>query len=455
MDCHNRITATLIASALALTCMQSQASERLRVISHVDGQPNTRLGGHEPALSADGRYVAFYSGASLTADDSNGRTDVFVYDADTCRLDRVSLGGTAGGGARPFRPAISASGRYVAFTSELALVSSDNDSHDDVYLYDRETSKTKRISAPRLNPNDPLLWRPSKNPAISADGRYVVFESERANLLTGDTNGTSDIFRYSVEDQTIELVSIGYDGEQRGIGSVYPQISADGQWVTFSSSANFIGGNIPNAVHLYGRNMLAKSVDIRLLDRNKFGEIAAQGISRLDRVAISGDGNQVAFSSSSANMRDGFAVGNASPNTPFVFQRNMDNIDPGMRLEMADHDVQIPVWNLMPTLSYDGEWMAFSHGNSSLYPRKPYRGLYRVGSNQPQPLRITPAIGGGQENGTSEDPSISADGQRVAYASTSGDLIANSGSGKQVYLLDLDPFSLGLPVCPDPSQRAR
>lgn len=453
MERHYRITAASIACALSLATAPTQAIERLRLISHVDGQPGLRLGGHDPAISADGRYVAFHSTARLTSDDGNDHAD--VYDVETCGLERVSKGGESGG-AQDFRPAISGAGRYVAFTSDVALVASDTDSTDDVYLYDRQTLKTTRISAPRVSLNLPA--NPSKNPSISADGRYVAFESDRPNLVSGDGNGTTDIFRYGIEDGTIDLVSVAYDGEQRMQGSVYPQINADGQWVIFSSSAHFINNGaagIPPGIHLYGRNMLAKSVDIRLLDRNKFGEIANPGISSLHLVAISGDGERVAFSTSAANMRDGFAVGNANSINTYLYLRDLDGADPAMRLEMADHDAGISIRNDMPTLSYDAEWMVFAHGNSSLYPRKPYRGLYRAHSASAQPERITPAIGGGEENGTSEDPSLSAEGLRVAFESNSSNLLANAGGSSQIYLRDLSPVGFGLPVCPSGEQRAR
>jgi len=141
-----------------------------------------------PAISADGRYVAFVSWASnLVAGDTNWQSDVFVRDRVTGATTRVSVAsdGTQANGLNR-TPMISADGRYVAFPSEASnLVAGDTNGKPDVFVRDRVTGATTRVSVTnagsQANGN-------SGRPAINADGRYVAFESDASNLVAGDTN---------------------------------------------------------------------------------------------------------------------------------------------------------------------------------------------------------------------------------------------------------------------------
>jgi len=148
-----------------------------------------------PAISADGRYVAFGSRATnLVANDTNGTTDIFVHDRVTDKTERVSRSsaGVEGIGGSS-RPAISADGRYVAFESYATnLVASDTNFLGDVFVRDRATDRTKRVSLDSAGREGDSV---SFDPAISADGRYVAFESYATNLVASDTNGTRDVFR--------------------------------------------------------------------------------------------------------------------------------------------------------------------------------------------------------------------------------------------------------------------
>jgi len=147
-----------------------------------------------PAISADGRFVAFMSLATnLVAGDTNGVMDVFVHDRGTGQTTRVSVasGGAQGNGTSAV-PAISADGRFVAFYSYANnLVPGDTNRRSDVFIHDRGTGQTTRVSVAsgEAQANDS-----SEYPAISADGRFVAFESYADNLVAGDTNGVDDIF---------------------------------------------------------------------------------------------------------------------------------------------------------------------------------------------------------------------------------------------------------------------
>src|SRR5438046_2018767 len=170
----------------------AQTTERVSVASGGTTEGNaTSLGS---ALSADGRFVAFHSTATnLVAGDANGKTDVFVHDRQTGMTERVSVasGGTRGNNASSY-PALSADGRFVAFDSDATdLVAGDTNGTTDVFVHDRQTGTTERVSVTSggTQGNDS-----SAAPALSAEGGFVAFHSVSTNLVAGDTNGTYDVF---------------------------------------------------------------------------------------------------------------------------------------------------------------------------------------------------------------------------------------------------------------------
>jgi Tol biopolymer transport system component len=145
-------------------------------------------------MSADGRYVAFTSLASnLVANDTNNDFDVFIRDRHAGTTKRVSLSSMEGQSSLgSYASSISGDGRYVTFSSYSSdLVGDDTNHTSDVFVRDRLNGTTKRISisTARLQGNGF-----SYASSISADGRYIVFQSEASNLVAADTNGKSDIF---------------------------------------------------------------------------------------------------------------------------------------------------------------------------------------------------------------------------------------------------------------------
>jgi hypothetical protein len=151
-----------------------------------------------PAISADGRFVAFGSLAdNLVPDDTNGTYDVFVHDRKTGATKRISVDSAGNqGNEGSYDPAISADGRFVAFWSAADnLVPGDTNGTVDVFVHDRKTGTTKRVSvdsAGNQGNSD------SYDPAISADGRFVAFSSWANNLVPGDSNGSGDVFVHQV-----------------------------------------------------------------------------------------------------------------------------------------------------------------------------------------------------------------------------------------------------------------
>ncbi len=209
-----------------------------------------------PAMSADGRYVAFESSASnLVAGDTNSKRDIFVHDRQTGATERVSVG-TSGsqGNGDSLDPTISADGRYVAFYSFASdLVPGDTNSKSDIFVHDRQTGATERVS---VGTSGKQANGDSHKPAISADGRFVAFQTLASNLATGDINSTYDVFVYDRQTGTTERLSVGLTGGGGDGFSQWPAMSADGRYVAFQSVAsNLVAGDTNDEADIFVRTL--------------------------------------------------------------------------------------------------------------------------------------------------------------------------------------------------------
>jgi cold shock CspA family protein len=167
-----------------------------------------------PALSAIGRFVGFTSNAAnLVPGDTNGAADVFVHDRTSRETERVSVGPNGRQGDNiSFVRMISAGGRFVAFESDASnLIPGDTNRATDVFVHDRRTRQTVRVSVGR---GGDQADGGSSLGDVSFDGRFVVFYSGAANLVPADTNGTGDVFVRDRGAGTTERVSIGPGGRQ-------------------------------------------------------------------------------------------------------------------------------------------------------------------------------------------------------------------------------------------------
>ena len=168
--------------------------------------------------------------------------------------ERVSIAsdGTQGNGAS-IEAAISADGRYVAFQSPASnLVAFDTNSLSDIFVRDRQTGTTERVSVATDGTQANGL---SEQTEISADGRYVAFKSFASNLVAGDTNGTADVFVRDLVDDTTERVSVGTAGGQSSGLSEQPAISGDGRYVAFQSfGSNLVAGDTNGLEDIFVRD---------------------------------------------------------------------------------------------------------------------------------------------------------------------------------------------------------
>ncbi|MBC7234785.1 MAG: PD40 domain-containing protein [Chloroflexi bacterium] len=192
-----------------------------------------------PAMSADGRFIAFQVvGDNPALGDRNGMDDIYLYDGARGRTTRVSQAWEGGDSDGPsFAPAISGDGRFVAYVSAATnLVDGDINGLADILVFDRAIGLTERVSV-GAGAARPAANGPSDRPALSADGRYVAFCSEATNLVPGDTNGVADVFLFDRATGTMVCLSQGYDGRPADGPSYWPAISADGDTVVFVSEA--------------------------------------------------------------------------------------------------------------------------------------------------------------------------------------------------------------------------
>ena len=191
--------------------------------------------------------------------DTNGAADVFVRDRVSGATERVSVSSDGTQGSAQISPsqppAISADGRYVAFSSSsFNLIPGDtNGIVPDVLVHDRVTGATERVSVDSDGAETKVSS--SDYPAISADGRYVAFSSRATNLVPGDSNGVGDVFVHDRVTGATERVSADSDGAQGNGASDYPAISADGRYVAFSSAAsNLVPGDTNGASDVFGHD---------------------------------------------------------------------------------------------------------------------------------------------------------------------------------------------------------
>lgn len=288
-------------------------------ISTAGAQANGRS--DEPTISADGRYVAFSSTATnLVRRDTNGASDIFVRDRATGVTRRVNVSSHGRqADAESNAPQLTRHGRYVAFSSPAStLISSDTNGLSDVFVRDRRTGTTRRVSVTNsgAQASNTSTHTGSNAPAISAGGRYVVFHSDAANLISGDTNHAFDIFVRDRVLHTTRRVSVGEAGQQANAESLGPAvISGNGRYVAFASLAdNLVAGDANDTTDVFIRDLSLHTTFIGSLASDD-----TQGNDGSAPAALSVDGRFLAFSSWAGNL-----VANDRSPGPDVFVREQN-----------------------------------------------------------------------------------------------------------------------------------
>lgn len=255
-------------------------------ISYTGGFSNASSGG--PAISADGRLVAFDSYANnLVSGDTDPFSDAFVRDLGSGTTIHASPGpGGVQGNGNSAIPSISADGRYVAFQSTATnLVHVDTNALQDIFVHDLQTGTTQRVS---VDSNGTQANQDSFNAKISRDGRYVAFESTATNLVAGDTSAFSDVFAHDAWTGSTIRVSVDSSGAQGNGRSTKPDISGDGRYVVFESTAtNLVPADMNLQTDVFIHDLLTGQTARVSVDSNG---VEGNGVSL--RPAISADGSR-------------------------------------------------------------------------------------------------------------------------------------------------------------------
>jgi hypothetical protein len=226
-----------------------------RLLDAAGVMPNDLYG--KAKITPNGRYVVFDAYASnVVPNDTNGRSDVFMLDRTLNTIKRISLNSSGGQSTgASYAGNISADGRYVTYWSDAAdHVAGDTNATMDCFVFDNVTNTTRRISVSSAGAqgNDD-----SYASSISADGRFVVYSSWANTLVSGDTNGTKDVFLYDLTTSTNIRVSVNSSGVQGDKASGdSTEISTDGKQVFFYSDAtNLVSGDTNGFNDLFVRNL--------------------------------------------------------------------------------------------------------------------------------------------------------------------------------------------------------
>jgi len=261
-------------------------------------------------ISGDGRFITFVSGASnLVPADRNGVLDVFVHDRRRGTTDRVSVS-SAGeeANARSGGPDISDDGRWIVFSSDATnLVPDDTNGVRDVFLHDRHSGSTTLVSA---TADGTQSDRGSNNPSVSPEGRWVAFTSEATSLdaHAGDGNcvpapakvdkqDCEDVFLWNRRTAEITAVSVSEDGGASNGPSERSDVSTDGRYVAFYSSASDLA---PGDANRDGWDVYVRDIvegETRLVTRSATGDDQP----RLS-IAITPDGRFIAFISGAGDL---------------------------------------------------------------------------------------------------------------------------------------------------------
>jgi Tol biopolymer transport system component len=439
-----RIALALVAALAVALALAPVAS-----LGAGGGEPQTQLvsraglkgkGGDansvDPSISADGRYVAFVSRAGNLDPAAPGpRQQVFVRDMQTGKTTLVSRASGAAGAAGNFasrEPSISADGRYVAFASGATNLSPEAPTSGNIFVRDLATDTTILVSRASA-PGNALADEYSSDPSISADGRHVAFESSASNLSSEDADVPSepvDIFVRDLDTETTELVSraSGATGAAATADSFAPSISGDGRYVAFSSRSelapeDFDQPSFPEDVFV--RDRVAATTTLVSRATGPTGK--ASDVESAE-AAISADGTHVAFRSDAKLTGQGGY-------TPNLFVRDVPAATTALVTVGLEPRAGRPFFH--PSISADGRYVAFETGGSltkvdagnrvDVFARDMQKGIT---------VAVSRASGsvGLPGDGPSFNSSISADGSFVAFDSRATNLSgADSDDASDVF----------------------
>lgn len=426
---------SLHRAAAILSCIVAgvATAQVSRMESVIEGHPDA-LGlqgdGHSAeftrsSISANGNLVVFSSEASnLVSDDNNTKADIFLRDraAGTTQLVSRRQDGASGNGSS-HEPAISADGHFVVFASEASdLVAGDNGGHIDVFVFDVSQQLVTRVSVNALGDG---ANGDSRAPSISGDGDLIAFESAATNFVANDTNfSMSDIFLVDRVLQTVVLASVNSTELQADASSRQARLSVDGSALVFTSDAgNLVSDDVNNQPDVFVRDLQSG-----VTERISVDSLGVQANAASEVGEPSGDARFVAFQSNATNL---VAVDTNGSSDVFLRDR-MTSATFRVSRTIGGQESSFPAGG--PAISEDGSTIAYY----SRLAEDDDDHVFVFG-------RLTSALSLASVNGAGDPgnrssayPSVSADGQVVVFSSTANNLTAVDRNNRvDVFLRDL------------------
>jgi Tol biopolymer transport system component len=415
------------------------------VINRVETADNESDGySSTPSLSANGRFVAFSSSASNWVEgDTNNNNDIFVYDRRLGVTERVSVSNSGGENRSPsYNPSLSADGRYVAFQSSTTdLIEGVPVGSSGIFVYDRDANTVELVSGDRNNPSTSTSATGiAGNAKISADGRYVAFKSSANNLVEGDTNNKTDVFVHDRELKVTERVSVG----SRDEGSIdLIQSNQDSDQPMISADGRFVAftSSASNLVE----NDTNNTSDIFVYDRQSdtvervsLSSSGEQGNGFANAPSISADGRYVSFSSAASNLVEGDTN---RVGDVFVYDRTTQVSE---RVSVDSVGAQSNGFSFNHGLSADGRYASYSTVASNLLGRSSLRNrdVFVYDRESKTSERVSLSHDGIAGNGDSRESVLSADGRFVAFQSSASNLLADDTNARtDIFVLDRNPLA--------------
>ena len=376
------------------------------------GQANGPSGA--PDISADGRHVAFVSGAtSLVPADTNTLEDIFVHDRALRTTVRASVrtDGTQATGGDSFQPSISGNGRFVAFASSATnLVANDTNGRGDIFVRDLQTRTTTRVS---VSSSGTQASANSFTPSISADGRYVAFASNASNLVSGDTNSASDVFLHDRENGTTVRVSVATGGGQAlGGGSERPSVSIEGAVVSFHSDAtNLVPGDTNTKSDVFVRDLAAGTTT-----RISVGPGGVQANNLSVNPSVSFSGRFITFVSTATNF-------DASGRFGIFVHDRQHQVTSAVEVVADGPGPDLPS---SPRISGDGQYICFT---GVRLPGSSVEDVFLIERATLTKTRVNVPTSGTFANDTSSHCALTADGGAVAHESLAANLVDQDTNG--------------------------
>jgi hypothetical protein len=406
------------ALLLSIFLNLSVAGETTRVSLNSRGQQGNS-NSNDPTISADGRYVAFYSSSSnLVPKDTNNSDDVFVYDRLTKQTTRVSINnnGEQGNGAS-FLAEISGDGRFVVFGSVASnLVPLDSNNKEDVFVHDRLKRQTIRVSVD----NNGFQGNSSSGSAsISSDGRFVVFQSDATNLVKGGTKQVPNVFIHDVLTRQTTLININKYGKEGNYGSQVPSkhsISADGHFVAFVSFADdLVFGDTNGAPDVFLFDRVTQSPIRISVDSN-----GIEGNGPSYQASLSVDGRYIAFTSQASNL----ILNDNNNDIPDIFIHDRISKQTS-RVSIGSKGEEGNMTSFDPSISADGRFVAFESFANNLIAgdTNSDNDVFIRDRLLKQTTRVSISDEVIESKGNSNQARISADGRFVTFSSSANNLV--------------------------------